>query len=276
MKPSTRFLHCLLICVLAVSLSACARRTTVLPPVVNPPPPNISINLPPPTGLPTVNPVVLVPNMPTSFARTDMVHTIGPGETLWRISKMYDVPVDTIKSANRISDASQLVMGSKLKIPNAAPIKPVIALYPSSKWKYIIIHHSATEEGDSLTFHHAHLQRGFDRGVGYHFVIDNGSAGKQNGQIEATPRWIKQLDGAHCKASDMNVRAIGICLVGNFDKELPTEKQFSSLVYLVQTLAQYYHIPPDHIIGHGHVKGAQTDCPGSRFPLSKLKQNLRL
>lgn len=265
--------------ILTTALSSCARHTVMVPPTASVPPSNPIISLPPsdvmPVPLPpSLTPTVLMPSMPATFTRTDIVHTIGPGETLWRISKMYDVSVDDIKSTNRISDAGQLVMGTKLKVPNAAPIKSVIALYPSEKWKYIIIHHSATEEGDSLSFHHAHLKKGWDKGVGYHFVIDNGSSGKQSGQIEATPRWIKQLDGAHCKASDMNIRAIGICLVGNFNNELPTEKQFASLVYLVNTLAKYYHIPKDHIIGHGRVAGAQTDCPGSRFPMSKLKNKI--
>jgi len=220
--------------------------------------------------------MVLMPSTPGAFPRVDIIHTIGPGETLWRIGKMYDVPIDAIKNANHITDAGQVELGTRLKIPNAAPIKPVIAIYPSNKWKYIIIHHSGTDQGNSLTFNAAHLKKGWDRGIGYHFVIDNGSIGKQDGQIEATPRWVKQLDGAHCKASEMNTKAIGICLVGNFNEGLPSSKQFESLVYLIQTLIHYYRIPADHIIGHGHVKDARTDCPGSRFPMSNLKQRLSL
>ena len=100
-------------------------------------------------------------------------------------------------------------MGQALLIPNAAPLKPIIPLYHSDKWKYIIIHHSATDEGNALCFDKSHSLRGFTRGLGYHFVIDNGTKGKLDGQIEISPRWIKQQDGAHTKASGFNKKSIG-------------------------------------------------------------------
>ncbi|MDZ4241484.1 MAG: peptidoglycan recognition family protein, partial [Candidatus Omnitrophota bacterium] len=133
----------------------------------------------------------------------------------------------------------------------------------------------ATEEGSSLQFHHSHLAKGWDKGVGYHFVIDNRTSGKQDGEIEATPRWIKQLDGAHCKASDMNSKAVGICLVGNFSEDKVSKKQMDSLVFLVETLRKYYGIPVKNIIAHGHVSGSSTDCPGKRFPWEDFKRRIR-
>lgn len=206
--------------------------------------------------------------------RKDVVHTVAPGETLWRISQMYSVPVATIMSANQLTDKNTLKMGQRIRVPRASPLKPVVPLYPSRKWRYIIIHHSATETGNSLTFHKSHLQKGWDRGVGYHFVIDNNQSGKQDGQIEVTPRWIKQEDGAHCKASDMNVKAIGICLVGNFSQEHVSRKQMDSLVYLVNKLRRYYNIPAPNILGHGQVPGANTECPGKNFPWSQFKRQV--
>jgi N-acetyl-anhydromuramyl-L-alanine amidase AmpD len=167
-------------------------------------------------------------------------------------------------------------MGEELRIPHAAEIKPVVTLYPSRKWHYIIIHHSGTEEGSALQFHRWHLHKGWDKGVGYHFVIDNGLGGeKQDGQIESTPRWIKQEDGAHCKAGEMNPRAIGICLVGNFDTDRVSRKQMESLVYLVNKLRRNYNIPLDRIIGHGKVHGASTHCPGKRFPWEEFMDRLK-
>ena len=198
--------------------------------------------------------------------RMDTMHTVGPGETLWRIGKMYEVPVNDIVRANDISSAENLKMGQSLRIPNAAQLKPVVTLYPSDKWKYIIIHHSGTEDGSALQFHRWHLNKGWDKGVGYHFVIDSNESSKQDGQIESTPRWIKQEDGAHCKAGDMNTRGIGICLVGNFDKERVSDKQMESLVLLVNKLRRHYKIPLNRIMGHGEVSGASTHCPGRQFP----------
>jgi len=210
----------------------------------------------------------------TDLSRKTAVHIVAPGETLWRIGKMYSVPVATIMRANKLNDKTCIRYGQELVIPNAAPIQPVITLYPSNKWKYIIIHHSATEEGSSLQFHKSHLSKGWNRGVGYHFVIDNGQSGKQDGEIETTPRWLKQQDGAHCKAAGMNTKGIGICLVGNFNNERVSRAQFKALIHLVNQLRYYYRIPVKNILGHGQVKGSRTDCPGKNFPWTKFKRNL--
>jgi len=206
--------------------------------------------------------------------RHDVVHTVAPGETVWRLAKMYDVKERDILRANALKESSSLYLGQKLRIPHAAEPKAIIPLYPSKKWKYIIIHHTATDAGNSLIFNRAHLRRGFDRGIGYHFVIDNGSCGKGDGMIEVTPRWLKQQDGAHCKANDMNRQAIGIALVGNFDKDKVSQKQMEALVELVNLLRKYYHIPLSRIMGHGQVPGAATDCPGKRFPWKEFRQRL--
>lgn len=215
-----------------------------------------------------------VPQAVVPVIRQDIFHVVAPGETLWRISMMYNVPSQEISRANNLySKDPVLEKGQRLLIPNAAPVMPVISLYPSKKWKYIIIHHSATDEGSSLFFDKAHLSRGWD-GVGYHFVIDNGTKGKDDGQIEVSPRWLKQANGSHCKASGMNTKAIGVCLVGNFSKEKPTLKQMDALVYLVNKLRKYYRIPLSRIMGHGQVPGAKTECPGKNFPWRGFKSRL--
>lgn len=192
-------------------------------------------------------------------------HSVAPGETLWRIAKMYGVDQNVLMEVNKISDVTNIEIGTKLYIPNAAPLKHVITLYRSNKWKYIIVHHSATDMGSAEIFNTAHKKKGWD-GVGYHFIVDNQTAGKADGQIETTPRWTKQVDGAHCKASSMNERGIGICLVGNFSQDKPSNSQMTSLVHLVNVLRKYYGIPKNRILGHGMVAGAKTECPGTKFP----------
>ena len=227
------------------------------------------VTMPPaPTGLSPAYPPTIVP-------RQNMFHVVAPGETLWRISKTYDVTIEDIMMKNQLTRSNELMMGQRLIIPSAKPPTPIISLYPTNKWKYIIIHHSATDVGSALKFHYAHQRRGFSRGLGYHFVIDNGSSDKPDGYIEVAPRWIKQQNGAHCKASNMNSKGIGICLVGDFTGEYVSEKQLSSLVYLVNILRNYYHIPLKNIMGHGQVPGANTECPGKRFPWSRFFTKLK-
>lgn len=205
-------------------------------------------------------------------APRNITHEVGPLETIWRIARMYDVTPDSIYRANGIKPGAQLQVGQKLLIPNARMIRHVINLYPNPKWKYIVVHHTATGKGNAKTLHRSHGQRGFWNGLGYHFLIDNGTMGKGDGQIEMSPRWIRQQVGAHCKASGMNDMAIGISLVGNFNGEQPTPNQLQSLTHLLKTLRNYYRIPINKTYGHREVPGAKTECPGKLFPIHIIRQ----
>jgi N-acetyl-anhydromuramyl-L-alanine amidase AmpD len=207
--------------------------------------------------------------------RSDVIHEVGPGETVWRIGQMYDVSIEDIAAKNNLADITKLEKGQKLLIPNAASLRSVIPLYPTNMWEYIIIHHSATDVGNALSFDYVHSKKKKWNGLGYHFVIDNGTSDKQNGHIEVSPRWLHQDYGAHCKAGGMNYKGIGICLVGNFDNEQVSNAQLESLAYLVVILKKYYNIPDSHIMGHGQVQGAATDCPGKNFPWEEFRSRIR-
>ena len=149
-----------------------------------------------------------------------------------------------------------------------------------NRWRGIVIHHSAGDFGDAAAFDKYHKQRGW-RGLGYHFVINNGNNrnGKKNGEVEVGFRWRKQEEGAHCRvrASDdnyWNEHTIGICLVGNFQQHRPSKQQYQSLAKLVKFLQRRYNIPTSKICGHGQVPGAKTKCPGKYFSWKTFKQYL--
>ena len=211
--------------------------------------------------------------------RHDVMHEVGPLETLWRIAKAYDVSVQEIMTANRLSDPNKLEIGQKLLIPSTYGLRPVIPLYHTRPWTYIIIHHTATETGNAIFINRSHKQRGFWGGLGYHFLIDNGTLGKLDGQIEVSPRWVKQEDGAHCNVQGMNQHGIGVALVGNFSQTQVSGRQLDSLVFLVSTLMKHYRIPINRVMRHGDVPGKNTECPGTKFPwkrfMSLLEAELR-
>jgi len=130
-------------------------------------------------------------------------------------------------------------------------------------WRYIVIHHSATDTGSAETFDTEHRRRGW-RGLGYHFVIANGNGGP-DGQVQVGDRWTAQAVGAHTGGTPGNAynrRGIGICLVGDFDRHRPTRRQLAALKALTAQLADRYGIPPENIIGHRHAPNANTQCPG--------------
>ena len=213
-------------------------------------------------------------------------HLIRRGETVWLISRVYGVDMETIAKANDLSSSMKIIAGQHLFIPGAekairieprdSQIRFILRCGKSYRWKYIVIHHSETDKGNASVFDRYHrTKRHFRHGLGYHFVICNGTYGRKDGQIEVGSRWKKQLDGAHCKAGNGNKIGIGICLVGSFNKSNPTPKQLESLVRVVSHLCYNYDIPLENVKGHKEMSGANTDCPGKNFPWEKFRKALR-
>ncbi|MCB7128401.1 MAG: peptidoglycan recognition protein family protein [Candidatus Brocadiales bacterium] len=143
-------------------------------------------------------------------------------------------------------------------------------------WRYIVIHHSATRGGSAGVFDDYHRnERGWKNGLGYHFVIGNGTQ-SGDGEIEVGQRWKRQLYGAHAGDGYFNRKGIGICLVGNFEEdEGPSRKQLESLEKIIRYLSKQYDIPLSRIITHKDVRENHTVCPGKNFPLEELRHRLR-
>jgi len=145
------------------------------------------------------------------------------------------------------------------------------------EWIAVVVHHSATEYGNAAIIDKWHRERNYWAGVGYDFVIGNGTD-SGDGQVEVTFRWRKQIPGAHCRATPNNWAnrdGIGICLVGDFSRTGPSARQKQSLLKLIRFLQKRYGIPRSRIYGHKTTPGARvTDCPGRRFPMTRLKSML--
>jgi murein DD-endopeptidase MepM/ murein hydrolase activator NlpD len=81
------------------------------------------------------------------------VHEVRPGENLYRISLHYGVPVERIARENRIRNARDLSVGTRLVIPVAQRSQPQRALRPDSDWRV----GPAPNDGDArragLAFH---------------------------------------------------------------------------------------------------------------------------
>ncbi len=139
-------------------------------------------------------------------------------------------------------------------------------------WQSIVIHHSATPNGNMAIFDRWHREENHWDGVGYDFVIGNGTD-SPDGLVEVTFRWHQQIAGAHCKTPGnwANENAVGICLVGNFDESLPSDAQMRSLAQLVRYLSERYRISSPQIYGHNSTPGARTtNCPGRHFGLASV------
>jgi LysM repeat protein len=227
-------------------------------------------------GCASQRPALVAPLPPSPTAPPGVrTHVVARGDTLWSLGRRYGMPYQEIMRANGLTSAQQLVAGRRLIIPQAPALPRIeVPLVPNPQWTHIVIHHTATPTGNASIFNRAHRRRGFSNGLGYHFLIDNGTSGRRDGQIEVGPRWLRQEKGAHCNAGGMNQHGIGISLVGDFTHRPPSPSQLEALAALISRLQAYYRIPSHRVIRHRDVVGKTTACPGAAFPWSRLKQRL--
>jgi LysM repeat protein len=88
---------------------------------------------PEPAPAPTPAPAPAAPVAPAAPApaATGPVHTVRPGETLFKIAQRYDTTVDAIVTANAIADRRQISVGQPVVIPVAAPAPAPAAPAPT-------------------------------------------------------------------------------------------------------------------------------------------------
>jgi len=146
------------------------------------------------------------------------------------------------------------------------------------RWKYIIVHNSGTRQGNARVFDVYHRRvRKMQNGLAYHFVIGNGNS-SGNGEIEIGSRWTRQINGGHVASDYLNNIALGICLVGDLNRDKPTKEQLAALDELITYLrSRVGKIKGKQAIvkGHKEINPKPTDCPGDRFPLGWLRQRFR-
>ncbi|MCP3963791.1 MAG: N-acetylmuramoyl-L-alanine amidase [bacterium] len=149
-------------------------------------------------------------------------------------------------------------------------------VYWKTRWRYIVIHHSAGSHGTIELLQEVHRQRQAGDPVDaipYHYVIGNGNG---LGLGEVASDWRQRFDiwGAHVSGnnSGRNFLGIGICLVGNLEEKALPPKQFQALVELTRKMMSKYGIPPENVAGHGKIDGEATKCPGRYFPFEELER----
>jgi hypothetical protein len=145
------------------------------------------------------------------------------------------------------------------------------------RWQFIVVHNSGTRQGNAKAFdyYHRHVRR-MQNGLAYHFVIGNGTS-TGNGQVEVGDRWRRQINGGHVHSDYLNNISLGICLVGDFNRDQPTRAQLESCEELIRYLRERCgkvdrgEIP---VKPHREMNPPRwpTDCPGDAFPYSWFRR----
>ncbi|MEZ5274764.1 MAG: LysM peptidoglycan-binding domain-containing protein [Opitutaceae bacterium] len=229
--------------------------------------------------------------IPSGHERTT-AYTVRKGDSLGSIAARHRISVSDILAANRLARPDRIVPGQVLLLPSDAiapppPPKTVYPVIPSSvqrrmdavkvkpgQWQHIVIHHSGTPIGSGKNIDRYHREeRHMENGLAYHFVIGNGN-GMRDGEIYIGGRWIKQIEGGHLAIHALNLNSIGICLIGNFEKDRPTTKQLNSLEALIRTLLAETGLPRSAVTTHKEIHPKHTLCPGRQFPTEAFEARL--
>lgn len=131
----------------------------------------------------------------------------------------------------------------------------------------IVIHHSCTPQDwsikktiDVINEEHKKLHavaNSINLHVSYHFLVF------PDGTVKDT-RPVNEI-GFHAGNFPVNLVSIGVCLIGNFETDKPTEKQSKALKTLLGSLTKQYKIPLSNIKLHKEVRLSPTLCPGKHI-----------
>jgi hypothetical protein len=166
--------------------------------------------------------------------------------------------------------AYRYLTSSVIEAIRRAPVK-------RRRWQFIVVHNSGTRQGNARAFDYYHRNvRRMRNGLAYHFVIGNGTS-SGNGQIEVGDRWRRQINGGHVHSDYLNNISLGICLVGDFNRDQPTRAQLESCEELIRYLRERCgKVGMRSIIVRPHREMNPprwaTDCPGDAFPYSWFRR----
>ena len=130
--------------------------------------------------------------------------------------------------------------------------------------KFLIIHHSQRDTDSPKDIKKRHLKRGWED-IGYHYLI------KKNGKISKGRS--KKYIGAHVLGHNKN--SLGICLIGNLDKSLPTRKQLEKLIIFLKKLSKKYNIPVKNVLGHREFPNVTKTCPGNLVKMNLIREAIK-
>jgi hypothetical protein len=138
---------------------------------------------------------------------------------------------------------------------------------PPNRWKYIYVRHSRTASGNALSLGQT------PGGLGDHFVIGNGD-GAIDGEIQIGQRWNHQQPATPpAGAQKIDPACVSICLVGDFDRTVPTQTQLRRLSQLVGTLQGKYGIASNCVVLQTEVSSSPAGI-GRYFPSTAFRQQL--
>jgi len=138
---------------------------------------------------------------------------------------------------------------------------------------HIMLHHSATKDSGTVSWgaiEKFHKETRGWRDIGYHAGVE--LVGES--YYALIGRSIME-QAAACPEGMMNVRALHVCCVGDYDVVAPSSGLLEVLVERVLVpWMRGFGIPPENIVGHQDYNRGKS-CPGRLFDLGVVRRMVR-
>lgn len=136
------------------------------------------------------------------------------------------------------------------------------------KPEFIVVHCSATKDSGTKSWDAVkkyHVTVNGWRDIGYHLGIE-----WVGNDLKAFAGRSMEIPGAHCHAEGMNKKSLGVCVVGDFDKEAPSREVLLFSANEVAKLCKKFNIPVENVHGHREHEPHKT-CPGTKFDMDEFR-----
>jgi N-acetylmuramoyl-L-alanine amidase len=135
------------------------------------------------------------------------------------------------------------------------------------KIEYLSIHHTGRNNDFPffVRLRHKYL-RGWDD-IGYHYLIGNTRPFTEEGKIYSGRP--EEFDGAHTRGYNHN--SLGVCLIGDFDRVSPSERQLETLFAFLEQKIKQHDVPTKNVMGHNEFPGMTTSCPGNFLDMNYVR-----
>ncbi len=143
------------------------------------------------------------------------------------------------------------------------------ALLPRYRFNAIVLHHSASWQDNYESIRNFHRARAPNiRDAAYHLILSNGSTKVPLGHLEATGRYRNLSYSMATRNRSANLRALHICVIGNYDQRTVPEDLQPVIGSVLQALSRRFSIARENIRFHRDV--SPSACPGRYITREKI------
>ena len=112
-------------------------------------------------------------------------HYVKGGDTLWSISKLYDVEINALISANSLDDSREIQRGQRLLIPGTAKIQESPRRYFSKEF------FSWPIKGSVISYYGSKMDRAKNKGIDIHAAEGSSVKASRAGKVVFCDEWLK-------------------------------------------------------------------------------------